>query len=217
MKYDLVIFDCDGVLVDTENISNQQIARVLSERGPAISAHECRSKFQGKTLEDVCLNFNRENGFPDDPHLPGIMRDTVENAMSSGIKAIAGVVSLVERLVADKVPICVASSGSISKMHKTLGQTGLLPVLKEVLFSAQDFGRGKPHPDIFLAAASAMGFACENAVIIEDSVSGVQAGVAAGAKVLGYAGDPFTDAAELEKAGAEVFGDMSEACNLIYH
>ncbi len=215
MMHELVIFDCDGVLVDTEMIANIHIGAVLSQYGPAITGEECRKLFQGKTLEDVCSTFTTNHGLPHDPELPKIMRRTIEDAMSNGIEAIPGAVELVHYLVDQDIAICVASSGSIPKMHKTLGQVGLLDHLEHLLFSAQNAGRGKPHPDVFLAAAKAMNVDCRNVVIIEDSLSGVQAGIAAGARVLGYAGDAFTDAATLANAGAEIFTDMADVRRLI--
>ncbi len=215
MRHELVIFDCDGVLVDTEKVANEHIAAVFSKLGPKISGEQCRRLFQGKTLEDMCSSFSASQNLPHDPGLAGIMRDRIESAMESGIEPISGAVDLVHSLVEDKILLCVASSGSINKMHKTLGQIGLLNNLQNLLFSAQDVGRGKPHPDVFLAAAKAMNVDCRNAVIIEDSLSGVQAGIAAGARVLGYAGDTFTDAAALAGAGAEVFYDMADVRRLI--
>ncbi len=215
MQPRLVIFDCDGVLVDTEAAANVQIAKVFSTLGPKMTGDEARHLFQGKTMEDVCTSFAEINGIPHDPELPKLVRRNVEEAMSSCIEAIPGVVDLVRRITGAGIPICVASSGSINKMHKTLVQIGLLEHLKDVLFSAQDVGRGKPHPDVFLHSARVMGVACEDAVIIEDSLSGVQAGITSGARVLGYCGDPFTDAASLENAGAYVFTHMDEVSMLI--
>ena len=215
MMHELVIFDCDGVLVDTEMIANDHISEVLSRYGPAVSGEECRKLFQGKTLEDVCRTFTATQNQQHDPELPILMRRSIEDAMSSGIKPIPGAVELVHYLIDQDIAVCVASSGSIPKMHQTLGQVGLLDQLEHLLFSAQNVGRGKPHPDVFLAAAKAMNVNCRNAVIIEDSLSGVQAGIAAGARVLGYAGDVFTDATALADAGAEIFTNMAEVRGLV--
>ncbi len=215
MSPKLVIFDCDGVLVDTEAAANEQIAKVFSTLGSKMTGNEARRLFQGMTMEDVCRSFAEQNGIPHDPELPNLVRQKVEHAMSSGIKAIPGVVDLVHRIAEEGIPICVASSGSINKMHKTLGQIDLLERLKNFLFSAQDVGRGKPYPDVFLHSAEKMGVACEDAVIIEDSLGGVHAGIASGARVLGYCGDPFTNAESLENAGAHLFFHMNEVPALI--
>ena len=215
MRPNLVIFDCDGVLVDTEAVANARMAELFSAMGLAVNGTECRRLFQGKTMEDVCAEVDALLGRPVDPEFPSHVRREVEITLQAGVDPVPGVVDLVGRVIGSGIPHCVASAGSVSKMHLTLGHVGLLPVMRDRLFSAQDVGRGKPHPDVFLAAAAAMGVACGEAVIIEDSVTGVMAGVASGARVLGYAGDPFTDANMLEDAGAEVFFDMADVDALI--
>lgn len=211
----LVIFDCDGVLVDTEAIANEKLAEFLSELGLELTRDDCRRQFQGKMIEDVCRHVAELLGQPFDPSLPPRVRQTIEDAVAVDVTPVPGVIDLVHRVAASDISFCVASSGSIPKMHSTLGPVGLLPMMRDVLFSAQDIGRGKPHPDIFLTAAAAMGHRCEDSVVIEDSLSGVQAGVAAGAQVLGYAGDPFTDADALQNAGAEIVHRMEEVCEVI--
>ncbi len=211
----LVIFDCDGVLVDTEAIANERLSAFLTELGLPLSRDECRRQFQGKMIEDVCRHVADLLGRPFDPSMPAHVRRTIEDAVAVDVKPVPGVIDLVHRVAASGASFCVASSGSIPKMHSTLGPVGLLPLMRDVLFSAQDTGRGKPHPDIFLTAAAAMGHRCEDAVVIEDSLSGVQAGVAAGARVLGYAGDPFTDAGALSDAGAEIVHRMEDVHDLI--
>ena len=211
----LVIFDCDGVLVDTEAIANEKLAEFLSELGLELTRDDCRRQFQGKMIEDVCRHVAELLGQPFDPSLPPRVRQTIEDAVAVDVTPVPGVIDLVHRVAASDISFCVASSGSIPKMHSTLGPVGLLPMMRDVLFSAQDIGRGKPHPDIFLTAAAAMGHRCEDSIVIEDSLSGVQAGVAAGARVLGYAGDPFTDAEALQNAGAEIVHRMEEVCEVI--
>ncbi len=212
---ELVIFDCDGVLVDTEPAANDRMAEIFTSMGVPMTGSQCRSLFQGKTMEDVCLHFADMAGVDPDPALPAAIRREVELTLAEGVQPVPGVGALLSMLEERALPYCVASSGSISKMHVTLGQSGLLDRLRDVLFSAQDVGRGKPHPDIFLHAAEAMGRSCRDAVIIEDSLSGVLAGVAAGARVLGYCGDPFTDPAELRAAGAEIFRAMDDVPRML--
>jgi beta-phosphoglucomutase-like phosphatase (HAD superfamily) len=211
----LVIFDCDGVLVDTEAIANEKLAEFLSELGLELTRDDCRRQFQGKMIEDVCRHVAELLGQPFDPSLPPRVRQTIEDAVAIDVTPVPGVIDLVHRVAASDISFCVASSGSIPKMHSTLGPVGLLPMMRDVLFSAQDIGRGKTHPDIFLTAAAAMGHRCEDSIVIEDSLSGVQAGVAAGARVLGYAGDPFTDADALQNAGAEIVHRMEDVCEVI--
>ena len=215
MRAKLVIFDCDGVLVDTEKLSNDRMAKVLTEYGVPMTGHESRMRFQGKSIEDVCREAARMAGQPYEPTFPEFVRNEIEDVLRRGVEPVPGAVPLVKSIANSGTPYCVASSGSIQKMHLTLGAVGLLPILKEYLFSAQDVERGKPHPDIFIAAANAMKCSVGDAVIIEDSVTGVIAGVASGARVLGFAGDPFTDATALSDAGAEVFHHMDDVAALI--
>lgn len=215
MAAKLVIFDCDGVLVDTEPIANEKLAEFLSGLGLVLTRDECRREFQGMMIEDVCRHVAELLDQPFDPSLPPRVRRTIEDAVAIDVKPVPGAVHLVHRVAASGLSYCVASSGSIPKMHSTLGPVGLLPMMEDVLFSAQDVERGKPHPDIFLAAAAAMGHRCQDAVVIEDSLSGVRAGVAAGARVLGYAGDPFTDADALRKEGAEIIHRMEDVADII--
>lgn len=215
MRPKLIIFDCDGVLVDSEAVANDCMARLFSNMGLPMTGPDCRQRFQGMMIEDVCREVAVLTNRPYDPALPAVVRENVENTLAAGVEPVPGAVELVLRVIANDIPYCVASSGSIGKMQLTLGNIGLLKVMEGLLFSAQDVERGKPHPDIYLAAAAAMNHRCEDAIVIEDSVTGVRAGVAAGARVLGYAGDPFTDTAALQDAGAEVFDDMGAVHGLI--
>ncbi|MEM7429770.1 MAG: HAD family phosphatase [Pseudomonadota bacterium] len=211
----LVIFDCDGVLVDTEAASSEAIAGFFTRLRAPVSAEECRKLFQGMPMEDICRQMTERAGIANDPSLPKQVRSCVEHALADVSAPIPGVADLLEVLKTKGIPVCVGSSGSVRKMRMTLGNANLLSHFGDRLFSGQDVSRGKPAPDVFLAAAAAMGIACEEAVIIEDSVVGVRAGVASGARVLGYAGDPHVDADALAAAGAEVFYRMEEVPGLI--
>ena len=127
---------------------------------------------------------------------------------ASGVEAIPHVREAIVHLDAIGTPFCVASSAKVEKMHLTLGASGLLPLLEDVLFSAWMVEKGKPAPDLFLHAASEMGHAPQRCAVIEDSVAGALAGKAAGMRVFGYTADPLTDANGLAQAGAELFDDM---------
>lgn len=209
-KPTLVIFDCDGVLVDTEKAANRSLTERLNLLGLDISYEACRRRFVGKSLKSVQAEVEAELG----RNLAAdwdvmIEREEIE-VFRHTTQAIVGVEAQVMRLRDHGIPFCVASSGRIEKMHATLGSAGLLPVLKDVLFSATMVENGKPAPDLFLYAAEQMGHAPETCVVIEDSRPGVEAGVAAGMRVLGYAGDPLTDRAALKAAGATVFDSMEQ-------
>ena len=211
----LVIFDCDGVLVDTEPVANRALARVLGECGYEISYEECRRLFVGRTMQAVQAHVEKALGQPLGEDWPERIRDETLKAFAEGIEPVAGAREALEALAERGLPCCVASSGKFEKMRFTLGRTGLLPLVEDVLFSAEEVRHGKPAPDLFLHAASRMGHAPERCLVIEDSVPGVQAGVAAGMPVIGYAGDPMTDATALKREGAHVISDMSALLDLI--
>lgn len=206
----LVIFDCDGVLVDTEHVANQLLSRLVTEAGAALSYEECRKRFLGKSMKTVQTEVEELAGrsLPEDWHQ--MVRDESIKLFAAGIEAVPHVKGQIERLRDDGMPYCVASSGQMEKMHATLGSSGLLHLVEDVLFNADMVARGKPAPDLFLHAAGEMGYVPEACVVIEDSRPGVEAGVAAGMRVFGYAGDPLTDGVALEAAGAIVFEDMRQ-------
>jgi HAD superfamily hydrolase (TIGR01509 family) len=134
---------------------------------------------------------------------------------ADGLQAIPHIETVLGVLKDARIPWCVASSGPVQKMHLTLGATGLLPHFESVLYSATMVERGKPFPDLFLHAASEMGFAPEECVVVEDAVPGVKAARAAGMRVFGYHGDPHSDRDGLAAAGATLFDDMRELPGLL--
>lgn len=211
----LVIFDCDGVLVDTEPVANRLLARVLSEEGFQISYEECRRLFVGRTMDAVRAHVEAALGRALRADWTTSIRDRTLEAFAVGIEPVPGAGDLIHALRTRALPYCVASSGKFEKMRFTLGMTGLLPLVEDVLFSAEEVAMGKPAPDLFLHAASRMGHEPSRCLVIEDSVPGVQAAVAAGMPVIGYAGDPHTDAAALKSEGAHVVSGMSALLDLI--
>ncbi|MFZ3033130.1 MAG: HAD family phosphatase [Parvibaculum sp.] len=211
----LVIFDCDGVLVDTEQLANRLLARVLTEEGFPVTYEESRRLFVGKTMDAVSAHVVAETGRPMRADWVDYIRNETLKAFSAGIEAVPGVREALEALQARGVPFCVASSGKFEKMRFTLGSSGLLPLVEDLLFSAEQVAQGKPWPDLFLFAAKSMGHEPADCVVIEDSVPGVEAAVAADMPVLGYAGDPHTDAEGLKREGAHVFHDMCALTGLL--
>ena len=211
----LVIFDCDGVLVETEAVANHLLVRILDEDGYTVSYEDCRRRFVGRMLEDIQAEIESDLGRALRRDWSDHVRTRTEAEFAAGIQAIPGVRTQVEALIAANTAICVASSGRISKMQLTLGSSGLLPLLADVLYSAEMVGRGKPHPDLFLHAASQMGFAPEQCIVIEDSPFGVQAGIAAQMRVLAYAADPHADEEALKSAGATLFDSMDDLPDLL--
>lgn len=211
----LVIFDCDGVLVDTETIANRVLARLLTEAGFPVTYEESRRLFVGKTMQAVAAYVAEASGRPLMENWGEHERNETLKAFAAGVDAVPGVRDVIETLRARDMLYCVASSGKFEKMRFTLGSSGLLPLVEDLLFSAEEVAHGKPSPDLFLHAASRMGHAPSACVVIEDSVPGVEAAVAAGMPVLGYAGDPHTDAEGLKAKGAHVFHDMSALIALL--
>lgn len=211
----LVIFDCDGVLVDTERLSNRILSKILTDSGLPVTYEACRRRFVGKSMKSVKMEVEAELGraLPDD-WLAAERAETLA-VLAKETEAVPGVRAEINRLRDRGLAHCVASSGSIEKMHTTLGCAGLLPLLQHVLFTADMVANGKPAPDLFLHAAAEMGHAPEACVVIEDSLPGVKAGIAAGMLVLGYAGDPMTEADALEAAGARVFDQMADLPRLL--
>jgi len=208
MRPSLVIFDCDGVLVDSEPAANRVLAEMVTEAGLPTSVEACCKKYVGRTLESSIGLIEEELGRALPEGWRAELRRRETQAWQRELAAIPGVESVLRHLAREKIAYCVASSGGKDKMRHTLGHTGLLPLVKDVLFSATEVARSKPHPDIFLHAATHMNAAPATCAVIEDSVFGARGARAAGMTVFGYAADPHTDAAGLEQAGAKIFREM---------
>jgi HAD superfamily hydrolase (TIGR01509 family) len=210
----LVIFDCDGVLVDSEVISNRVLAESLTAEGLPTTLTQSRAAYQGLLLEDIRARAEAKLGraLPEG-WVEGYERDR-NLAFERELQPVAGAARAVEYLTAAGVDICVASQGRLEKTRLTLTLTGLRELFAdEALFSAHTVPRGKPYPDLFLHAAGERGHAPAQCVVIEDSPSGVTAAVAAAMRVLGYTAD--SDAEALRQAGAETFGSLDEVPALL--
>jgi beta-phosphoglucomutase-like phosphatase (HAD superfamily) len=212
----LVIFDCDGVLVDTERLANQILAELITELGFPISGSECQKRFMGRTLESVkeMVEDLTTRALPAD--WPDQVRKLDLKAFEQGVAAIPGIERVMDELDRLDVPYCVGSSGEYKKMRSTLGSSGLLPRLEGKLFSAQDCEKGKPAPDVFLLAAKKMGHEPQNCVVIEDSVPGVTAARAAGMRAFAFVDDPSCDRQAMTEAGGILFEHMSELPRLLF-
>jgi HAD superfamily hydrolase (TIGR01509 family) len=210
----LAIFDCDGVLVDSESISNGVLAQMLTDEGLPTTLAEARRDYQGLLLADVLSDAQAKLGRP----LPGDWLDRYEQerslAFREELRPVAGVAEAVELIKAEGIAVCVASQGKLEKTRLSLRLTGLSSLFEErALFSAYQVPRGKPHPDLFLHAASEMGASPSGCLVIEDTPSGVRAAVAAGMWVLGYSAD--SDEQALRQAGAETFGSFDALPGLL--
>ncbi|MEV5974190.1 HAD family hydrolase [Streptomyces sp. NPDC051921] len=187
MRYDLIIFDNDGVLVDSEPISNRLLAGYLTELGHPTTYEESVRDYMGSAMHRIHELVEERSG----QRLPAEFDDTfharVFAAFERELEAVAGAADVLKRLAAEGIPYCVASSGSHERIRVGHRKTGLDAHFREgVVFSAEDVGRGKPAPDLFLHAAERMGVAPERCVVVEDSRLGVQAAVAAGMDVYGF-------------------------------
>ncbi len=208
-RVELVIFDCDGVLVDTETISNRVLAQTLTDAGLPTTLEEAMRDYKGLLLSDVGLRAARKHGRP----LPGewltrFRQDRAE-AFRAGICAIPGAAQAVQAVRDAGIGVCVASQGEPEKTELTLGLTGLRDLFApHALFSAYLVPRGKPHPDLFLHAAATMGSAPARCAVVEDSPIGVAAAVAAGMVAIGYATDG--DESSLRGVGAEIVYSMGD-------
>ncbi|TKT74876.1 HAD family hydrolase [Aquamicrobium sp. LC103] len=203
----LVIFDCDGVLVDTENLANRRLAEWLNEAGFETTFEYCRKTFSGRSMSSVQTEVEAA-GVLLGADFVERWNDGLPTLFETGLEPIPHVLDVVDALRGAGIPWCVASSARLTKMHLTLGRTGLMPHFEHALFSASMVGRAKPFPDLFLHAAREMAFEPERCVVIEDSVAGTTAGVAAGMRVYSYHGDPHSDRDGLEAAGGILFDDM---------
>ncbi|MEE3717862.1 HAD family hydrolase [Tumidithrix elongata RA019] len=212
---ELVIFDCDGVLVNSEPIVNRIFAETLTEAGFTITYEEVIEKFVGKSFATCLEIIETTYGRPVPPIWLERGKEREIAALQQELQAISGIADTLKELT---LPRCVASNSSPRHIQLVLGLTNLLHHFDGKLYSSHHVDRPKPFPDLYLHAASQMGYAPENCVVIEDSVTGVQAGSAAGMRVLGYApSDRNSSHREaLISAGAKlVFEDMRQLPNLL--
>jgi HAD superfamily hydrolase (TIGR01509 family) len=208
----LVIFDCDGVLVDSERITNQVFAQMLAGIGLPLGIDYLFEHFVGRSMQHCWRQIGRMLGH----EVPAAFREEFQNrsfaALRAQVQPVPGIEALLDSL---PVPFCVASSGGHEKMATTLGATGLLSRFRNRMFSATEVANGKPAPDIFLYAAARCGVEPGRCAVIEDSSAGVRAGVTAGMRVYGYSAQ--TPAALLRSAGAhDTFCDMARLPELLF-
>ncbi|TNE40244.1 MAG: HAD family phosphatase [Alphaproteobacteria bacterium] len=208
----LVIFDCDGVLVDTEPVANAVVAESLQRYGLDLSVEECTARYTGWILRDIEAEVTASG-----ISLPANWRDEIYeeefNRLRQGVEVVEGVFDILDRLETANIPFCVASNGGLDKMAITLGQTGLMERFGGHLFSAYVLGIAKPDPALFLAATKAFDVAPEDAVVIEDSLSGVTG--AARAKMRCFAYAPHNDPGPLAATGAVPFKRMEDLLRLL--
>ncbi|MET8692079.1 HAD family hydrolase [Streptomyces bauhiniae] len=213
MRYELILFDNDGVLVDSEPISNRHLAAYLTELGHPTTYDESLRDYMGAAMHRVHDTVLERTGKRLPVDFDDVFHARVFAAFEEELRPVAGVEGVLEKLTADGVPYCVASSGSHERIRVGHRVTGLDRWFDDDrIFSSQDVGRGKPAPDLFLYAAERMGVAPGRCLVVEDSPLGVQAARAAGMDVYG-----FTAMTPPEKlAGAtQLFSTMGELADLL--
>lgn len=207
------MFDCDGVLVDSERLAVRVESELLGELGWDLSEAEVLDRFVGRSDEHMIAEVEAELGRPVPDFVEQYHR-RLHAAFDRELTAVDGVTDALDRVEAAGLATCVASSGTHAKMTRTLGLTGLWDRFDGRIFSATEVQAGKPAPDLFLFAAASMGVAPAACVVVEDSRAGVAAAVAAGMRVVGYAGG-LTPASWLEPAATVVLHDLAELADLV--
>jgi HAD superfamily hydrolase (TIGR01509 family) len=207
----LVIFDCDGVLVDTERIAVRIDVIVLAELGWPMTEAEVVERFMGRSDEEMTADIEAHLGRRLPASWEEPFRHLYRQAFEAELEPVAGVVAALDAI---PIPTCVASSGTHEKIRFTLGLTGLYERFAGRIFSVSDVARGKPAPDLFLHAAARMGVPPAQCAVVEDSRYGVEAARAAGMRAFGYAGGLAPKGA-LAGPQTIVFEDMRELPDLL--
>lgn len=197
-----VVFDCDGVLVDSERITNRVWAELLTELGMPTTTEQSLATYLGNSMARCLEIVGEQFGRPAPDELLPRFHAAVAVALRNEVTAVPGIVALLDALDAAGVPYAVASNGEQAKMQTTLGATGLASRFVGRRFSSLDVGRPKPAPDVYLHAVQALGATPARTVAVEDSPLGVQAAAAAGMTVIGYA--ELVAPARLRAAGARI-------------
>jgi HAD superfamily hydrolase (TIGR01509 family) len=229
----LVIFDCDGVLVDSENLDSEVLVECFAAEGVRITEHEIDVRFRGKSVPD-CVQLSKEM-------LCELASWKIKSAevqqadteifwrkkqlrclevYEEKLQPIPGVAKVIELLKEKQISICVASNGKHEKMAITLAKTNLAQYFDKNIFSYEDVKQGKPAPDLFLHAAKTMGVAPENTVVVEDSLSGINAALAAGMKPFAYCppqenGDDYYLLPKIKEMNVTWFTNMNQLPGLL--
>jgi HAD superfamily hydrolase (TIGR01509 family) len=218
--FDLIIFDCDGVVVDSEILSCGCLLTLLRQHGIEIDLAEVYERFLGRNYQTIVDQYQVWRNEP----VPGDFRSKWEAAIrlafSASLAAMPGVIDLLKGLRAQKTPVCIASSSDLDRVTFSLSLGKLSEFFGPHVFTSQMVKRGKPAPDLFLHAAASMGVTPERALVIEDSVAGVVAAKAAGMTAWGFIGGAHYAGREgrtaLEASGAaQVFDKMIDLKRLL--
>ena len=211
-RFEAVLFDCDGVLVDSEPITNGVLREMLAEMGWSMSVQECSSHFVGHAVVDRADLIHANTGQTVTQQWLTQFRARRDEALLTLLQAVQGIHACVDTLSAALAGrIAVASGADIGKVHLQLNKVGLMPAFTGRSFSGMEQARNKPHPDVYWAAAQALGVPIANCAVIEDSPNGARAGLAAGATVFGFVpketteGSFYAGQAALQEVGVQHF------------
>jgi len=210
LKYKCIIFDCDGILVDSEEISNSVLIKMANEVGIEIKMEYALENFAGKSLKNCFAHIEKRIKKPLPNTFEKEYRNRTFSAFKTDLKPIKGIHDLLNQI---SIPFCVASSGPIEKIRLNLTTTNLIEKFENRIFSSYEIGSWKPNPEIFEYAAKKMGFEPNECAVIEDSLAGVKAGIKGGFDVFGLAN--HKNKTELKKEGANVFLGMNELYELL--
>lgn len=203
--FDLIIFDCDGVLVDSEIIAAEVESKLLTEAGFPISAEEVAERFAGLTWKDILFEVERESSIPFSATLLDASEKLLDQRLASEVQAIDGAIEAITRIPG---PRCICSNSELKRLKMMLARTGIDKLFGEHVYSAREVGEGrtKPAPDVFLHGAKQFNVDPAKVLVIEDSVHGIHAAIAAGMRVVGFTGGAHSypgHADKLTEAGAE--------------
>jgi HAD superfamily hydrolase (TIGR01509 family) len=219
-RFDAVLFDCDGVLVDSEGITNGVLREMLEELGWKLTPQECMRIFLGKAVKDESALIEAAIGRPLTEEWFVRFREQRNERLIAGVQAIPGAVDAVAR-ISDRVQgrVACCSGADRWKVEMQLAKCGLLPYFEGRIYSGHEMPRSKPAPDVYLAAMDPLGVRAQRCAVIEDTVTGVTAGVASGATVFGYSPPEAGHDAPgmLRAAGASaIFTDMAELPAMLF-
>jgi HAD superfamily hydrolase (TIGR01509 family) len=209
-KYKCVIFDCDGVLVDSETLGNTVLVNMANALGANITLEYALKHFKGGTIKGVVEQIERLTGRPAPSNFQDEYRKTSYELFKKEIKPIKGIIEVLDNL---KESFCVASSGPETKIKLNLECIGLLDYFENKIFSCYTIQKWKPDPAVFLWAAKSMGYKPEECIVIEDSITGVRAAKNGGFDVFGFTEHDYNN--ELEKEATHTFAKMEQLINLL--
>lgn len=210
MKYKCIIFDCDGVLVDSEEISSRVLIEMVNSVGMKIELEYALENFAGKSLKSVFDYIENQINKKLPEQFEKDYRERTFKAFKTDLKPIKGIYNLLNQI---SVPFCVASSGPVEKIKLNLTTTNLIDKFENRIFSSYEIGSWKPNPEIFEYAAEKMGFKPEECVVVEDSLVGIKAARKGGFDVFGFANKKNQE--QFQNEGAKVFFEMSKLNELL--